>query len=605
MNEQEAAKNSSGAPTWPSLWRRISPIGWVIVGAVIFVLLLGAWQNYRQLQLIEQTLKEIPEGLELWDLAQLQKEILSFKSEIAFVAARGRVDDPEALALRWDLVWSRLNVVAQSSTGRALREAFPGIEAIPRLTRLIEEIDADFPTLLRDPPTVAAAIQQKTATLAKLSQEFFSEIYTQEQARQNETRKLLKTLELRHIGIALVFIALFLILLIVVYKSFRSELSQVYYLLGDLRRSEERYRDLAEGSLQGFLVHRHFKPLFANQALADVLGYESPEEIQQLDDLKAIAAPEERERLQSYHDARLNGGHAPTHYSYKARKKDGTPVTLEVMVRVIEWEGQDAVQTVLIDVTEREREDALKRDFIATVSHELRTPLTAIVGSLGLVQQGVFGKIPETIREMLQVAQRNGERLVRLVNDILDIQKIETGKMEYRMRPVDVGKLLEHAIEVNQAFADQYGVKFKLANGARDLSVAADKDRIMQVLTNLMANAAMHSPKGGRVELGASRRRKAVRVEVSDQGPGVPAGFQNRIFEKFAQSDTSDARKNVGSGLGLSICKVLVENHGGRIGFTSKRGQGTTFYFELPELPGGPERGADLTEEEKRPRSAG
>lgn len=576
-------------PPRQTFWRRISPLGWVVAVLVLLALGVSGWQNYRQLRLIEKALQDFPEGLDVWDLAQMQKELLGFKNAVDVVVARGTVDDPDAVLLQWELVWSRLNVVTQSATGKALRRLPPSINRFPELMGLIEEIDADFPTLLKHPAAVAGAIQERMAKVLRLSQKIFAAVYNYELVHQSETRELLKSLHLRHIGITVVFVALFFALLVVVYKSFRSELGQAYQLLGRLGRSEERYRTLIDSSLQGFLVHRDYKPLYANQALADVFGYESAEELRQLEDVRGLLSPEERSRMETYYQARVVGDVAPSHYSFRGVKKDGTPIIVETIARQIEWEEEPAVQVVMIDMTQRERADALKREFIATVSHELRTPLTAIVGSLGLVQKGVFGKIPASIKEMLHVASRNCERLVRLVNDILDIHKIETGNLEYRMEVLEVGELLRHAIEVNQAFADQYGVKFRLddaESGAEEIAITADRDRIMQVLTNLMANAAMHSPKGGRVELAYSRRNGSARVEVHDQGPGIPASLRGRIFEKFAQSNSSEPRKSGGSGLGLSICKALVENHGGRIGYASRPGGGTTFFFELPELTG-------------------
>jgi signal transduction histidine kinase len=217
------------------------------------------------------------------------------------------------------------------------------------------------------------------------------------------------------------------------------------------------------------------------------------------------------------------------------------------------------------------------------VSHELRTPLTSIHGSLGLVIRGIAGALTPETRQLLDVAYRNSQRLVRLVSDILDLQKIESGTMAFEMKPLELTGFLQHAVEANQAYAAQFGVRFVLERPTESLLVLADGDRLMQVLTNLLSNAAKFSPRGEAVVITASPAGGVARVSVVDRGPGIPAEFHDRIFNRFAQADSSTTRDKGGTGLGLSISKAIVERLGGSIGFESRRGQGTTFYFDLPE----------------------
>ena len=236
------------------------------------------------------------------------------------------------------------------------------------------------------------------------------------------------------------------------------------------------------------------------------------------------------------------------------------------------------------DISELKASERIKDEFIATVSHELRTPLTSIHGSLGLLGGGVTGELSDDSARLVRIAQENCERLVRLIDDILSIAKIESEKMQFRLQPVAIDDLIGRAIEANQDFAKQYGVRLLARPGIREARVLADMDRLMQVLTNLLSNAVKHSPRGGGVQVGVQRRDAYWRISVVDNGPGIPESFRENIFSKFAQADGSDRRKGGGTGLGLSICKAIMDRLGGRIGFTSERDVRTSFYFELPVM---------------------
>ncbi len=244
--------------------------------------------------------------------------------------------------------------------------------------------------------------------------------------------------------------------------------------------------------------------------------------------------------------------------------------------------GHNEVLAIVREITERKKAERLKNEFVSIVSHELRTPLTSIRGSLGLIIGTMAQELPPRVRSMVEIAHKNSERLVSLVNDILDIDKIESGKMVFDLQPVDIYPLLEQAIETNRAYGEQFGVTFVLDKSLSDGQVYADSDRLLQVLANLLSNAAKFSPRGGTVHLSLTRNKSALHVAVRDSGPGIPEEFQPRIFQKFAQADSSDTRQKGGSGLGLSISKAIIEKMGGTIGFESAVGAGTTFYFDLP-----------------------
>ncbi len=234
------------------------------------------------------------------------------------------------------------------------------------------------------------------------------------------------------------------------------------------------------------------------------------------------------------------------------------------------------------DITERKKIDKIKSEFISTVSHELRTPLTSIRGSLGLIIGGAMGEIPAKAKQLLDIANKNNERLVHLINEILDIEKIEADKMVLDIKPLNMTNLIEHAIEKTKGFAEQFQVNLVFHNEAPRVMVEADHDRFIQVLTNLISNACKFSPQGERVEITSEYIDGWVRVSVADHGEGIPDEFHERIFQKFAQADSSDTRQKGGTGLGLSITKAIVEKQGGLIGFNTEPGVGTIFYLKLP-----------------------
>ncbi|MEO8021295.1 PAS domain S-box protein [Polaromonas sp.] len=235
------------------------------------------------------------------------------------------------------------------------------------------------------------------------------------------------------------------------------------------------------------------------------------------------------------------------------------------------------------DVTELKRVDRMKTEFVSTVSHELRTPLTSIRGSLGLISGGVAGELPEAVKTLVGIARNNCERLIRLINDILDIEKIESGKMRLDFQVVELKPLLVQVLAANEGFGAAQNVSLKLHFPDQDLWLRVDSDRLAQVMTNLLSNAMKFSPPGGVVDVHVSQAGLGVRVEVHDHGPGIPAEFSKRIFQKFSQADSSDARVKGGTGLGLNISRAIIERLGGSIGFETGAGTGTTFYFELPE----------------------
>lgn len=237
----------------------------------------------------------------------------------------------------------------------------------------------------------------------------------------------------------------------------------------------------------------------------------------------------------------------------------------------------------LEDISARKNIEQMKNEFVSTVSHELRTPLTSIMGSLGLLAGGVSGEISSQAKTLIDIARKNSERLVRLINDILDIEKIESGRMRFDLQPRELQPLVEQSIAANHAYGEQLGVSFVISEPLIGAWARVDTDGFMQVMANLLSNAAKYSPTGGTVEVRLVRESSMIRLSVTDHGPGMPASFHDKVFQKFSQADASDSRQKGGTGLGLSISKAIVEEMGGHIGFVTSEGVGTTFYFDLPE----------------------
>ncbi|MEQ6340370.1 MAG: CHASE domain-containing protein [Gammaproteobacteria bacterium] len=266
------------------------------------------------------------------------------------------------------------------------------------------------------------------------------------------------------------------------------------------------------------------------------------------------------------------------------RHKDGHDFPVEVFLQLVKTEDVKGLFVAIVrDITERKKVDLMKNEFVSTVSHELRTPLTSIRGSLGLLAGGVAGELPARAKPLIDIAYKNSERLVHLINDILDIEKIESGKMTFDMHPQALMPLIDLALESNHAYGEQYGVKFELVAALPDVKVSIDSDRLMQVMSNLLSNAAKFSPLNSRVDISVERHGPMIRVSVTDQGSGIPPAFRDKIFQKFSQADTSDTRQKGGTGLGLSISNAIIEKMGGQFAFDVQRDVGATFYFDLPE----------------------
>ena len=258
-------------------------------------------------------------------------------------------------------------------------------------------------------------------------------------------------------------------------------------------------------------------------------------------------------------------------------------VPLHVSVKLVNDAQGDGYFLILMnDISDRVEQDRRKSDFVSTVSHELRSPLTSIKGALSLLLSNKAMSIPDKARDLLEIAHRNSDRLILIINDILDLEKISNGEMPMQIQDVDLSELVHETRSATVMVAKQSNVQIEVIGTDAPLLVRTDPNRFIQVLTNLLSNACKFSTVGGRVVITLQDSGNHVRVSVQDEGAGIPADEQHKIFQRFADMVNSDRAAKGGTGLGLSICQAIVDTLGGTIGFQTREGIGTEFYFTLP-----------------------
>ncbi len=256
---------------------------------------------------------------------------------------------------------------------------------------------------------------------------------------------------------------------------------------------------------------------------------------------------------------------------------------LEITQQLINSEGEEPrFVSIVRDIAERKKAEKAKSEFISTVSHELRTPLTSIKGALGLIRNGVVKDDPVKLKRLMDMAATNADRLELLINDILDVEKLNAETSSISTNTVNLSHLVKEAVMAHEGYAEKFGVSFRTTGVDIPVLVNGEDNRLMQVMANLMSNAAKFSPKGGEIEVSLVLSGSNARVSVSDHGCGIPEAAKKTIFDRFTQVDSSDRKGKGGTGLGLNIAKAIVERHHGTIGCTSEVGAGSTFFFELP-----------------------
>ena len=347
-----------------------------------------------------------------------------------------------------------------------------------------------------------------------------------------------------------------------------------------LRKSENRLRGLFELSPIGIALNFFNDGSFidANPALQMLTGY-TRDELYRINYWKLT--PDEY-RAQEQEQLRIldeTGQYGPFEKEYIHKDGSRKPVLLNGML-VYDNSGRKMIWSMVEDISERKRIEQMKNEFISIISHELRTPLTAISAALSLLNAGVAGDLTSDVKDIVGIAHNNSVRLGFLINDLLDMEKLVAGKMQFHLADHSLNALLEQAQRSNQPYADQFNVRIIVDPVDSHCRIMTDPDRFAQIMANLLSNASKFSPAGSCVTISTRKEQKYMRILVQDQGPGIPEEFRSRIFQKFSQADSSDTRHKGGTGLGLAITRELAERMGGKVGFISEEGNGTTFWVD-------------------------
>jgi len=339
----------------------------------------------------------------------------------------------------------------------------------------------------------------------------------------------------------------------------------------DLRERGDRLRSIFEAAFEGLAVVRDGIVVDTNPAFDRTMGAHRRD-----GPLANLVPAAGRAALQARLE-RMAGGY----FECEAFAADGSVIPVECAIKAHGYRGEQVVVVALRDISERRREELLRAEFMDSVSHELRTPLTAIHGSLATLSEADLAALDPRDRQLIEIARSGSARLRRLVNDLLDLRRIETGGITLEIAPVVAADLVDEAVETCRQLAADGQVTVE-ATVAPDLALAADAYRVEQALINLLSNAIKFSPAGSRVAVRAEGAGPHVKFAVSDQGPGIDPELRTRIFRRFSRAADADRGRQAGSGLGLAIAKAIVDAHGGEIGFESLVGGGATFFILLP-----------------------
>jgi len=320
-----------------------------------------------------------------------------------------------------------------------------------------------------------------------------------------------------------------------------------------------------------------------NRSAENIFGYSAAEVIGK--NVSILVPKEHTHKHNDYIEQYLNGKESQIigiGREVLAQKKDGGQFPAEISITEMNLSGERRFCVAARDITERKRIEKMKSEFISNVSHELRTPLTSIRGSLGLLSSGQIVDLPEAAQNLLDIAGNNTERLLLLINDILDIEKIESGEMKFDNQVVNIHSILEKSKIENQSYVDQYKVSISITSEEQPFFIYADPNRMMQVMANLISNAAKFSDPGSSIDISIKSNQSNMLLKVTDHGCGIPESFKEKLFEKFTQSDASSTRKVGGTGLGLNITKAIIEKLNGTLTFESMENIGTTFTITMP-----------------------
>jgi PAS domain S-box-containing protein len=375
-----------------------------------------------------------------------------------------------------------------------------------------------------------------------------------------------------------------------------------------LREDEQNFRALVENSVQGIVVHRHANPLYANDAVARLVGLERASEVTSLDSLAEFFLPEDVERFREYGERRLRGEAAPSQYEHRIRRIDGSVGWSEARQTVVDWEGEPAILSTVQDITARKDAEAelrllnerleqrvedrtreleeanqAKSDFLSAMSHELRTPLNAILGFVQLLRDYPDQPLTEEQGTHIEQILAGGRHLLGLVNEILDLSRIEAGRLDLELAPIDPAKTVRECLAMVKPLADKRGIAISADPGVdAGPLVLADAARLKQIVLNILSNAVKYNRDGGEVLIdGGAGRTGMLKLSVADTGVGIPMELRDQVFQPFSRL-TRHSSGVEGTGIGLTISRQLAIFMGGSLEFESTPGEGSTFWIELP-----------------------
>ncbi len=368
-----------------------------------------------------------------------------------------------------------------------------------------------------------------------------------------------------------------------------------------LRESEVRYRTLAENSLTGIVLHQDGNLVYVNEWAAQAIGYSAEEMVGK--SIWDFIHPDDYPPVQAAIDSRVVGGQRSSRHQFRVVLRNGETRWVEVLDTTIEHQGRAATLANLLDIHERKSEqeelreaknlaeaaNQAKSEFLATMSHELRTPLNAIIGFSELLQDRIAGELNHAQLEYVGYIVDSGRHLLQLISEILDLSKVESGNMHLELADVDVVHLVEGSLSMvrERAIKQRIALALSVDQGLMGIAIQADELKLKQVMLNLLSNAIKFTPEWGTITVQATRMSDELVISVRDTGIGIERSNQERIFNAFEQVDTSVARRQQGTGLGLALARKLVEIHGGRIWVESGGlGKGSAFMFAIPMIEG-------------------
>ena len=346
--------------------------------------------------------------------------------------------------------------------------------------------------------------------------------------------------------------------------------SMVEEQTSELRNNENKQRAILESMSDGLItIDSEFTIKSINPAITKLFNYTESTIVNQkinmiISDLKDVSKQ------------------SGIFYEKRGHNRNGTTFPIEIALNRMIIDDSIMYACTIRDITERKRVEKMKDEFVSTVSHELRTPLTSIRGALGLITSGALNDLPEKASELLDTAHRNTERLMNLINDILDMQKIEAGKLDFNSRQFVLQDAIHRSLTDNLHYAKEYNVNIMIGDSVEDVIVNIDPLRLAQVMSNLLSNAAKFSKENGTVFIHTTVDEHQAKISVVDSGEGIPKEYFDKIFHKFSQNDASSTKEKGGTGLGLAISKEMIQAMGGSIDFTSTAGQGSSFNIYIP-----------------------